>query len=69
MIAVLLPKASDPNPAVSSTILKAIGDLATVGGEDMLPYIDKLMPIITRSFTRSKLCLSSVKRLSEPSGN
>ncbi|PMD48474.1 FAT-domain-containing protein [Hyaloscypha variabilis F] len=46
MIAVLLPKASDPNPAVSSTILKAIGDLATVGGEDMLPYIDKLMPII-----------------------
>ncbi|TVY35909.1 Serine/threonine-protein kinase [Lachnellula subtilissima] len=46
MISVLLPKAQDPSPAVASTILKAIGDLATVGGEDMLPYIDKLMPII-----------------------
>jgi FKBP12-rapamycin complex-associated protein len=46
MISVLLPKAADPNPAVSSTILKAIGELATVGGEDMIPYIDKLMPII-----------------------
>lgn len=46
MISVLLPKARDPSSAVSATILKAIGDLATVGGEDMIPYIDKLMPII-----------------------
>ncbi|EHL03180.1 putative Phosphatidylinositol 3-kinase tor2 [Glarea lozoyensis 74030] len=46
MIAVLLPKARDPSPAVASTILKAIGDLSTVGGEDMIPYIDRLMPII-----------------------
>ncbi|KAG9238765.1 armadillo-type protein [Amylocarpus encephaloides] len=46
MIAVLLPKARDPSPAVAATILKAIGDLATVGGEDMNPYIDRLMPII-----------------------
>uniref|UniRef100_A0A8H7N8N9 Serine/threonine-protein kinase mTOR domain-containing protein n=1 Tax=Bionectria ochroleuca TaxID=29856 RepID=A0A8H7N8N9_BIOOC len=46
MISVLLPKASDPSPSVAATILKAIGELATVGGEDMLPYKDKLMPII-----------------------
>ncbi|CAD6506377.1 BgTH12-07303 [Blumeria graminis f. sp. triticale] len=46
MVAVLLPKARDSNPSVSSTILKAIGDLATVGCEDMKPYIDQLMPII-----------------------
>ena len=46
MITVLLPKASDPNPAVAGTILKAIGDLATVGGEDMIPYLGQLMPII-----------------------
>ncbi|KAI6713291.1 hypothetical protein JHW43_004164 [Diplocarpon mali] len=46
MITVLLPKASDPNPAVAGTILKAIGDLATVGGEDMIPYLKELMPII-----------------------
>ncbi|KAI1076860.1 FAT-domain-containing protein [Whalleya microplaca] len=46
MISVLLPKANDPNHAVAATILKAIGELATVGGEDMLPYKDRLMPII-----------------------
>ncbi|OBT84901.1 FKBP12-rapamycin complex-associated protein [Pseudogymnoascus sp. 03VT05] len=46
MISVLLPKARDPSPAVAATILKAIGELATVGGEDMIPYIDQLMPII-----------------------
>ena len=46
MISVLLPKASDPSPSVAATILNAIGELATVGGEDMLPYKDKLMPLI-----------------------
>ncbi|ODA76987.1 hypothetical protein RJ55_07504 [Drechmeria coniospora] len=46
MIQVLLPKASDPLPSVAATILKAIGELATVGGEDMLPYKDRLMPLI-----------------------
>ena len=46
MISVLLPKARDPSASVAATILKAIGDLATVGGEDMIPYIDQLMPII-----------------------
>jgi FKBP12-rapamycin complex-associated protein len=46
MISVLLPKASDPSPTVAATILKAIGELATVGGEDMLPYKDRLMPLI-----------------------
>jgi FKBP12-rapamycin complex-associated protein len=42
----LLPKARDPSAAVAATIIKAIGELATVGGEDMIPYIDQLMPII-----------------------
>ncbi|CEJ79844.1 Putative FKBP12-rapamycin complex-associated protein [[Torrubiella] hemipterigena] len=46
MISVLLPKARDPNATVAATILNAIGELATVGGEDMLTYKDKLMPII-----------------------
>ncbi|ORY61495.1 phosphatidylinositol 3-kinase-like protein [Pseudomassariella vexata] len=46
MMAVLLPKARDPGPAVAATILKAIGELCTVGGEDMLPHKDKLMPLI-----------------------
>ncbi|EKG20255.1 Phosphatidylinositol 3-/4-kinase catalytic [Macrophomina phaseolina MS6] len=46
MITVLLPKARDNNPEVASSTLKAIGDLATVGGEDMKQYIGELMEII-----------------------
>lgn len=46
MIKTLLPKARDSVAAVAATVIVAIGDLATVGGEDMLPYIDELMPII-----------------------
>ncbi|KAI9656704.1 MAG: phosphatidylinositol kinase- protein kinase tor1 [Trizodia sp. TS-e1964] len=46
MISVLLPKARDSSAAVASTILKAIGELATVGEEEILPYIPELMPII-----------------------
>lgn len=46
MIAVLLPKASDATASVAATILNAIGELATVGGEDLLPYKDQLMPLI-----------------------
>ena len=59
MINVLLPKARDPSPAVASTILKAIGELATVGGEDMRPYIPKLMPIIIEALQDQS---SSAKR-------
>lgn len=46
IVSVLLPKARDSNPEVASTTLKAIGDLATVGGEGMTKYIPELMPII-----------------------
>ncbi|PSN67313.1 ARM repeat-containing protein [Corynespora cassiicola Philippines] len=46
IVQVLLPKAKDANPEVASTTLKAIGDLATVGGEGMTKYIPELMPII-----------------------
>ncbi|KAJ8107642.1 hypothetical protein OPT61_g8723 [Boeremia exigua] len=46
IVTVLLPKAKDPNPEVASTTLKAIGDLASVGGEGMIKYIPELMPVI-----------------------
>lgn len=46
IMAVLLPKARDPSSAVAATILKAIGELCTVGGEDMIQHKDELMPII-----------------------
>lgn len=49
MIQVLLPKTRDADEKVASTSLKAIGDLATVGGEDMQPYIPQLMELIIRN--------------------
>ncbi|CAG8552522.1 7121_t:CDS:10 [Diversispora eburnea] len=42
----LLPKSRDPSPAVASSVLAALGELARVGGEDLIPYLDKLMPLI-----------------------
>ncbi|KAH8586165.1 phosphatidylinositol 3-kinase-like protein tor2 [Bisporella sp. PMI_857] len=74
MIAVLLPKARDTNPAVAATILKAIGDLATVGGEDMIPYIDQLMPIIIEalqdqsSLAKREAALRTLGQLASNSG-
>lgn len=46
LVYTLLPKATDSNAAVASTTIKAIGELATVGGSELLPYIPKLMPTI-----------------------
>ncbi|KAI1260688.1 TOR kinase [Xylariaceae sp. FL1019] len=74
MISVLLPKASEPNPAVAATILKAIGELATVGGEDMLPYKDRLMPIIIdalqdqSSIVKREAALHTLGQLASNSG-
>ncbi|KAH9825549.1 TOR1 phosphatidylinositol 3-kinase [Teratosphaeria destructans] len=49
MVTVLLPKAEDPNAEVAATTLRALGDLATVGGDEMMKYIEQLMGIIIRS--------------------
>ncbi|EME41618.1 hypothetical protein DOTSEDRAFT_73886 [Dothistroma septosporum NZE10] len=49
MVTVLLPKAEDSNADVAATTLKAIGDLAGVGGDEMVKYIPELMKIILRS--------------------
>ena len=46
MLNVLLPKANDPNAAVAATIMGAIGELCTVGGEEMLKAKANLMPLI-----------------------
>lgn len=74
MINVLLPKASEQNPAVAATILKAIGELATVGGEDMLPYKNKLMPLIIEalkdqsSVAKREAALHTLGQLASNSG-
>jgi FKBP12-rapamycin complex-associated protein len=46
ILRVLLPKANDAAPGVVAAVLGAIGQLAAVGGEDLLPYLPELMPII-----------------------
>ncbi|KAI9091315.1 armadillo-type protein [Phlyctochytrium arcticum] len=46
ILKVLLPKARDTNSAVASQVLTAIGELAQVGGESLLPFLDELMPIV-----------------------
>ncbi|KAI2189712.1 phosphatidylinositol kinase- protein kinase tor1 [Ophidiomyces ophidiicola] len=46
MVTTLLPKTTDVNPAVSATTIKAIGELATIGGDDMKQYLPQIMPII-----------------------
>ena len=43
IVDVLLPKTRDADETVAATSLKAIGDLAVVGGEDMRKYIKTLM--------------------------
>ncbi|KAK9379012.1 armadillo-type protein [Kockiozyma suomiensis] len=46
MIKVLLPKASDSSTATAASVISALGELARVGGEDLIPYIPDLMPLI-----------------------
>jgi FKBP12-rapamycin complex-associated protein len=46
IIKVLLPKAKDQSAGVVSSILAALGELARVGGDDLLPFMDQLMPLI-----------------------
>lgn len=48
MVHVLLPKTGDPDETVAATSLKAIGDLAVVGGDGMVKYLPELMRLITR---------------------
>jgi FKBP12-rapamycin complex-associated protein len=49
MITSLLPKTTDSNANVASTTLRAIGELANIGGSEMKNYLPQLMPIILDS--------------------
>ena len=46
IVKVLLPRARDPHPELASTTLEAIGNLADMGGEDMVEFIPELMVIL-----------------------
>lgn len=49
MVSSLLPKTTDPSANVASTTLRAIGELANIGGAEMKNYLPQLMPIILES--------------------
>ncbi|KAK5092938.1 phosphatidylinositol kinase-related protein kinase tor1 [Exophiala xenobiotica] len=49
MVDALLPKATDGNPGVASTTINALGELTSVGGEEMKEYIPQIMPILLGS--------------------
>ncbi|EGG01362.1 uncharacterized protein MELLADRAFT_117828 [Melampsora larici-populina 98AG31] len=46
ILKVLLPKARDPNPAVASAIMIALGELARVGGSDVITQSPTIMELI-----------------------
>ena len=49
LVDVLAPKAVDPDPTVATTTIVAIGQLATVGGTDLVKYIPRLMTSIMKA--------------------
>lgn len=51
MLRALLPKANDSNPTVASNILMCMGELACVGGEDILPHVPEIMDVILTRLT------------------
>ncbi|KAF9647181.1 atypical/PIKK/FRAP protein kinase [Thelephora ganbajun] len=55
MLRVLLPKASDPNPAVAASVIMCLGELACVGGEDVMPHVPDLMQVIIAKLTDSSI--------------
>ncbi len=42
----LLQKASDSNATVAANVIMCLGELATVGGEDVLPHVPELMEVV-----------------------
>ena len=46
LVKCLLPEASDSNELVASTAIHSLGQLATVGGNIMSPFVSDLMPTI-----------------------
>ncbi|KAF9993671.1 phosphatidylinositol kinase- protein kinase tor1 [Entomortierella chlamydospora] len=74
IIKVLLPKAKDQSAGVVSSILAALGELARVGGEDLLPFMDKLMPLIIdtlqdqSSSTKRSAALKTLGQLASNTG-
>ncbi|KAJ5637081.1 hypothetical protein N7490_006960 [Penicillium lividum] len=74
MVTALLPKATDANPGVAAVTLKAVGELANVGGSEMRRYLPQIMPIILDSLqdlsshTKREAALRTLGQLASNSG-
>ena len=77
ILSVLIPKLkeSDQNPMVITSLLRAIGDLAQVGGKLMAAYVDDLLPVLldilvdASSFQKREISLWTLTQLVESTGS
>lgn len=60
IIEALIPKALDPSPGVATCAITTLGAAAKVAGEDIMPYLPQLMPLVMSTFQDQS---SSFKRL------
>jgi FKBP12-rapamycin complex-associated protein len=74
IVTALLPKSTDTNPSVAAVTLKAVGELAKVGGGEMRRYLSQIMPIILDSLqdlsshTKREAALKTLGQLAGNSG-
>lgn len=74
MVKVLLPKAKDSSTTVASSIMACLGELAQVGGEDLVVYLPDLVPLILEtlqdqsSSTKRDAALKSLGQLASNTG-
>ncbi|KAL4860725.1 hypothetical protein BDV12DRAFT_90500 [Aspergillus spectabilis] len=74
IVTALLPKSMDTSPGVAAVTLKAVGELANVGGGEMRRYLSQIMPIILDSLqdlsshTKREAALKTLGQLAGNSG-
>eukprot|EP00003_Mantamonas_plastica_P010783 TRINITY_DN2025_c0_g1_i1.p1 TRINITY_DN2025_c0_g1~~TRINITY_DN2025_c0_g1_i1.p1 ORF type:complete len:2240 (+),score=782.23 TRINITY_DN2025_c0_g1_i1:702-7421(+) len=70
----LLPKLQEGNSAVASCVLASLGELALVGGDSMMLYLDQLLPIIINtlqdqsSVLKREIALRTLSKLVSSTG-
>ncbi|KAI9026899.1 armadillo-type protein [Hyaloraphidium curvatum] len=71
---VLLPKTKEGSSTLVGQILGSFGELAQIGGEDLLPFLDKLFPILIdtlqdqSSVTKREAALKTLGQLASSTG-
>eukprot|EP01119_Soliformovum_irregulare_P019909 TRINITY_DN6394_c0_g1_i1.p1 TRINITY_DN6394_c0_g1~~TRINITY_DN6394_c0_g1_i1.p1 ORF type:complete len:1896 (-),score=591.61 TRINITY_DN6394_c0_g1_i1:8-5695(-) len=74
LMRILLPKLSDPDAGVSSSVLSTVGALSTVSRDDMSPHIPSLFPLIIEtlqdqsSHGKREVALKTLGQLTESTG-